>query len=322
MNIEKIKNIFNEFKKKTILVIGDLMIDEYIIGDVNRISPEAPVPIVDIKNRFLRMGGAGNVVSNIIGLGGNTFPCGVIGDDKDGAFIQNEIWKTCELDHILIDNTRPTTKKTRIFSDNQQMLRIDTESKERINDFGKLSILSFVKTFVHLYSGVIISDYQKGLLDHYLLNEIISFCRDHNKPIFVDPKGYSNKYYRCNFMTPNLNELSLMTNMFIENDDDISKAGDTLYHDLELDGLIVTRGKDGISVIRNDGHKMITLPTRAKEVFDVSGAGDTVISMFVLAYISGMSVEESAELANLATACVVSKVGTATTTLDEILEII
>jgi len=261
-------------------------------------------------------------VSNIIGLGGNAFPCGVIGDDKDGAFIQNEIWKTCELDHILIDNTRPTTKKTRIFSDNQQMLRIDTESKERISDFGKLSILSFVKTFVHRYSSVIISDYQKGLLDHYLLNEIISFCRNHNKPVFVDPKGYSNKYYRCSFMTPNLNELSLMTNIFIENDDDISKAGDILYHDLELDGLIVTRGKNGISVIRNDGYKMITLPTVAKEVFDVSGAGDTVISMFALAYISGMSVEESAELANLAAACVVSKVGTATTNLDEILEII
>lgn len=322
MNTEKVKNIFKEFEKKRILVIGDLMVDEYILGDVNRISPEAPVPILNIKEKFSRLGGAGNVISNIIELGGKVFPCGVIGDDEAGLFIQLQIDKNCDLDYILVDKTRPTTKKTRIFSGNQQMFRFDHETTKQISEAEQTLILNTIKNFEYYYSSVIISDYQKGLLGYSLVQDVISFCREHNKTVFVDPKSDYKKYYRANFMTPNLHELAQMTGMKIENDDDIYKAGDRLYHDLELDGLIVTRGKDGISIVRNDGHKMVTLPTVAKEVFDVSGAGDTVISTFVLSYMSGLSMEESAELANLAAGVVVGKMGTAATNMEEILRII
>lgn len=322
LNKEKIKKIFEEFKEKTILVLGDLMVDEYITGEVNRISPEAPVPILNIKNRFSRMGGSGNVILNIIELGGRVFPCGIIGNDEAGIFIQMQISKNCGLDYILIDNKRPTTKKTRIFSGNQQMFRFDHEITKQISESEQMLILSAVKNFEYYYKGVIISDYQKGLLNYDFIQDVISFCRDHDKIIFVDPKGDYKKYYKANFMTPNLHELSQMTRMPVNTDDDIRKAGDKLYHDLNLEGLIITRGEYGISIIRNDEHEMITLPTRAREVFDVCGAGDTVISTFALSYLSGLSMEESAELANLAAACVVSKVGTATTTLDEILEII
>ena len=323
MNKEKIINIFEKFKNQSILVIGDIMLDEYIIGKTNRISPEAPVPVVDIEKTFRVMGGSGNVISNIVSLGGNVIPCGIVGDDKDGEFIRLEIDKMCELSEIVIDNyKRLTTKKTRIFSDNQQMLRVDTESKEPIDKLYKEDIFEFIKDYINSYSAIIISDYQKGLFDYDFTQEIIKFGRSNNKLIFVDPKGDCNKYGDANFITPNLKELSMMSNMAIGTDEEIYDAGDKLYHYLNLDGLVVTRGKDGISVIRNDGHKMITLPTMAKEVFDVSGCGDTVIATFALSHLSGMSMDDSAELANLTASIVASKLGTSTATLDEILEIL
>ena len=321
MNGEKIKEIFKDFEKCTLLVIGDLMVDKYIIGKTDRISPEAPVPIVEIEETFRIMGGSGNVVSNIISLGGNVIPCGVIGDDEDGDFVSSEINKLCKLNKIIVDGSRSTTTKTRIFSEHQQMLRVDNESRKPVEQIYRSSIFKFIEEYKYSYSGVILSDYEKGLLDYDLIQNIISFCHDCDTPIFVDPKGDYHKYQKADFMTPNLKELSIMTKMKVNTDSEIYEAGMKLYDDLELNGLIVTRGKDGISVIRNDGHKMIKLPTMAKEVFDVSGAGDSVIATFALSYLSGLSMEESAELANLSAGVVVGKVGTATATLDEILEI-
>jgi len=317
-----IKKIFEKFKNCTILVIGDLMIDEYIIGEANRISPEAPVPIVEVENKFLRLGGSANVISNIASLGGNVIPCGIVGQDGDGLFIKSELKKLVKLIIVVTDCDRPTTKKTRIFADNQQMLRVDNESKDNVSNVDKIHIFGEIEKWKDEYCAIIISDYQKGLLDYEFTQKIINFSRNNGKLVFVDPKGSYEKYKGANFITPNLKELSTATGLDIKTDDQIYNAGMRLYSYLDIDGLIVTRGKDGISIIRNDGRKMITLPTMAKEVYDVSGCGDTVIATFALSYLSGLSMEQSAKISNLAAGVVVGKVGTATATSDEILKII
>lgn len=322
MNKEKLNNIFKEFQNHTILVIGDLMLDNYVLGKTERISPEAPVPVVEIEQEFSRLGGSGNVISNIVSLGGNVIPCGVIGEDDAGFHIMSELIKFTSLLNILYDKNRHTIQKTRIFSGNQQMLRVDRETKTSISDKYKLDIFDFINEYKNNYQAVIISDYQKGLLDCEFVQKIITFCRENNKIIFVDPKGQYEKYIGSNFITPNLKELSIATGLKINTNEEIYDAGMKLYHRLKIDGLVVTRGQDGISVIRNDGHKMITLPTRAKEVFDVSGAGDTVIATFALSYLSGLTMEESAEIANLAAGVVVGKVGTAMATPGEILRMV
>jgi D-beta-D-heptose 7-phosphate kinase/D-beta-D-heptose 1-phosphate adenosyltransferase len=312
---------FLKFNNCRILSLGDLMVDVEIYGSVNRISSEAPVIIVDEKYKNNKLGGSANVVSNIIAFGGKVIPCGVVGNDIYGNFIKQEINNLSELNNILIDDSRPTTTKTRIFSSHQQVFRIDKESKIPINENIQLLILDYIKKHIHDFSGIIISDYNKGVLEYNFIQDVINFCRENNKLIFVDPKTGYYKYKNSNFITPNLNELSIMCNKTINNDDDIYSFGMKVYKDLNLDGLIITRSEDGISIIRNSGHKMITLPTRSKDVSNVVGAGDTVISTFALSYLSGLSMEESAELANLAAGVVVGKVGTATATLDEILEI-
>lgn len=319
--INNISKIFLKFNNISILVIGDIIVDHYIIGKAERISPEAPVAIVDVDEEFLKLGGSTNVSSNISSLGGNVIPCGIIGSDNEGLFIERELKKLTNLMILLTDPNRPTTQKTRIFSDNQQMLRVDRESRNNISEKNKSYIFKQIEELENKYDAIIISDYQKGLLDYNFTKKIIKFGRKNNKPIFVDPKGKYKKYKNANFITPNLKELSISTGLKTETDEQIYNAGMKLYNQLKIDGLIVTRGQDGISVVRNDGYEMITLPTKAKEVFDVSGAGDTVIATFALSYLSGLSMEESAEIANLAAGVVVGKVGTATATLDEILKI-
>jgi len=322
LNKQKIKNIFSKFHNCNILLLGDLMVDVEIIGSVNRISQEAPVIIVNEENKIFKLGGSANIISNIVSLGGNVCPCGIVGNDNNGNFIRFEINKLCKLNNLLVDNSRPTVTKTRIFSKHQQIFRIDKESKKSIKKCFKDSICKFINNHIHDFSGIIISDYNKGLLDGNLTREIIDICYNNNKTIFTDPKCGYYRYTNSNFITPNLNELSWMSGIEINNDDDIYRAGDKLYHDLKLEGLIITRGEGGISIIRNNGSKMITIPTKAREVSNVVGAGDTVIATFALAYLSGLSMEEAAEVANLAAGVVVGKVGTAMATPDEILRMI
>lgn len=331
MNKEKIKNIFEKFQNYKILVIGDLMIDEYIIGTTNRISPEAPVPVVEVEKEFDALGGAGNVIVNIVNLGGKVVPCSVVGNDCYGNSITEKLRSICEdqqefpflSDGIFIDYDRRTTIKSRIFSDHQQLIRFDKESTKEISLKLEKTIFKFINDTMDDYSAVIISDYLKGLLTPSLTQKIINRANKSNILTFVDPKGSDYlKYKNAKFLTPNLKELSKISKVNIKKEEDVYNAGMKLYHKLNLEGLIVTRGKDGISIIRNDGHKMITLPTHAQEVYDVSGAGDTVMAMFVLSYLSGLSLEESAELANIAAGIVVGKIGTSSATIDEVLNLI
>ncbi len=331
LNKYQIKNIFDKFNNYSILCIGDVGIDKYIIGETNRISPEAPVPIVEVEEEFEKLGCAANVISNIISLGGRVIPCTIVGNDDMGNSIIDRLRNICSSqikfpfipDGIFVDYERHTTLKTRIFSDHQQLLRFDYESTKEIDSKIEKSIFEFISNTIQNYSAIIISDYLKGLLTRGLTQKIITCANQNKKPVFVDPKGSNYlKYKNANFLTPNLKELSKISKMKVETESEIYEAGMKLYHKLNLTGLIVTRGKDGISVIRNDGHKMITLPTKAKEVYDVSGAGDTVMAMFVLSYLSGLLLEESAELANLAAGIVVGKIGTSSTTIEEILNLL
>jgi D-beta-D-heptose 7-phosphate kinase/D-beta-D-heptose 1-phosphate adenosyltransferase len=326
---DQIKNIFEKFDNYNILCVGDIGIDKYIIGETNRISPEAPVPIVEVEKESEKLGCAGNVISNIVSLGGNATPCTIVGNDTDGNSIVDRLRNICLnqkkfpflSDGVLIDYERPTTVKTRIFSDHQQLLRFDRESTKEIDSKLEKLIVEFIKDTILDYSAIIISDYLKGLLTHSLTQKIINYANKNKKLVYIDPKGSNYlKYKNANFLTPNLKELSKISKMDVDTEDKIYKAGIKLYHKLNLDGLIVTRGKDGISIIRNDGHKMFTLPTKAKEVYDVSGAGDTVMAMFTLSHLSGLSLEESGELANIAAGIVVGKIGTSSTNIDEILD--
>lgn len=316
----KLEQILPRFSQQKILVVGDLMLDEYLWGEVERISPEAPVQVVDIQGEFLTLGGAGNVVANLISLGGQVQVCSVIGHDANSRALLDEcVRKGISTEGIFEDPTRPTTKKSRVLAGNQQVLRIDREVRSPIDPVWEEKIENYVEQHLSESAAIILSDYQKGVLTEDLLQKIIGLGRSQGKPVFVDPKGKSyQKYRRASYITPNQKEASQATGIAIHTEEDVRRAGEKLVQDLELDAVILTRGKEGISIFRQ-GHQPLTLPTRAREVFDVSGAGDTTLASLTLGYLAGLPLEEAAELANLAAGVVVGKVGTATVTDAEIL---
>ncbi|MEW6378241.1 MAG: D-glycero-beta-D-manno-heptose-7-phosphate kinase [bacterium] len=316
----KLDEILPRISQQNILVVGDVMLDEYLWGEVERISPEAPVQVVDVQREFTTLGGAGNVVANIISLGGQVRMCSVIGQDAGGEALLSEFArKGVSTDGIFQDPARPTTRKSRVLAGNQQVLRIDREVRRPIDPVWEEKIVDYLRQHLPESAAIILSDYQKGVLTEGLLPKIISLGRDQGKPVFVDPKGMSyRKYRKAHYITPNQKEAGQATGMVIRTEEDVRTAGEKLLRELELDGVIITRGKDGISLFRL-GHEPVTLPTRAREVFDVSGAGDTALAALTLGYLAGLPLDEAAELANLAAGVVVGKVGTATVTAAEIL---
>ena len=320
LTLSKFEQIFPHFSEQKILVVGDLILDEYLWGEVERISPEAPVQVVDVRREFMTLGGAGNVVANLISLGGQVKMCSVIGHDANGQALLDELGrKGVSTDGIFKDPTRPTTRKSRVLAANQQVLRIDREIRLPIDTILEEKIEQYLKQHVAESAAIILSDYHKGVLTENLLRKAIGLGRELGKPVFVDPKGTSyQKYRNANYITPNQKEASQATGITIQTEEDVYKAGEKLLQELDLDGVILTRGKDGISLFRR-GVAPVTLPTRAKEVFDVSGAGDTTLASLTLGFMSGLPLDEAAELANLAAGVVVGKVGTATVTCEEIL---
>ncbi len=320
INRQKLKNIFPLFMKQKIIVVGDLILDEYLWGTVERVSPEAPVQVVDIQREFSTLGGAGNVVANLLSLGARVQICSVIGQDLNGQALLNELQHLgLSTDGIFRNPKRQTTKKSRVIAANQQVLRIDREIRRPIEKQSEKKIVNYIHEHCHESSAIILSDYQKGILTNTLLSQIFSLAKKKGKPVFVDPKGACfQKYKKANYLTPNKKEASLATGIDLTSEDEIQRAGQKLLEELELDGLILTRGKEGISLFRPH-QSPVTLPTIAREVFDVSGAGDTVLASLTLGFLAGLSLVEAAELANIAAGVVVGKVGTATVTPDEIL---
>ena len=318
MNKERLLEIISNFRKVNVAVIGDLMIDDYIIGSVERISPEAPVPVVSVKEERFVLGGAGNVINNLATLGVKTYCYGVIGDDIDGDRLKKSLKLLgVNTDGLIRSEDRPTIVKRRILGGNQQLLRIDWEDPTNINGILEETILSNLKANIENIDAIILSDYDKGVLTERVAKEAIKLARKYGKIVTVDPKP-SNimNYVKASSMTPNKKEALECAKL--PKGTDIDTVGTTIREKLQLDNLLLTRSEEGVSLYDSEG--VANIPTFAKEVYDVTGAGDTVISVYTLAKAAGASWTEAARIANTAAGVVVGKIGTSTVTKEEIID--
>ena len=305
--------------KPNILVIGDLMLDHYLWGSCERISPEAPVQVVDIAKETTVLGGAGNVINNLVTLGANVSVSGVIGDDENGKELSVMLKSIgVKTDGLITQNERKTSKKSRVIAVSQQVLRYDRESKDAISEESVDKILNSLEKTLFLYDAIILSDYGKGVLTPSLCQGVITQAKAMNKMVLVDPKGsdYS-KYKGAYLLTPNKKEASLATKIDIHSDEALQNALLKLKNECELSISMITLSEDGIAIF---DEKVKRFPTVAKEVYDVTGAGDTVIDSIAFSLSAKKIIEESFKFANLAAGVVVGKIGSATVTLDEIEE--
>ncbi|MDD5432859.1 MAG: D-glycero-beta-D-manno-heptose-7-phosphate kinase [Candidatus Omnitrophica bacterium] len=334
--MKNLKKIIDKFSRQKILVVGDLILDEYIWGSVDRISPEAPVPVVWANKRTYVPGGAANVAYNISSLDGKVCLCGITGKDKNNDILFQELKKRkVDTKGVFIEDKRCTTVKTRIIAGHQQVVRVDWEHKEPLSRESNLKVLKFIEKNINSYDAIIIEDYGKGVVNADFLRELIFLARSRNKIITVDPKEEHFQLYRgVTSITPNRKELENAvrnlkitdtTNKFKLNSDrlftdkDVDIAARQIIEYLELESILVTLGEHGMRLFERSG-SVTHIPTVAQEVFDVSGAGDTVISAFTLSICSGGSFVEASHIANYAAGIVVGKLGTAVTDRKELVE--
>lgn len=298
------------FSQVKALVVGDIILDHYIWGKVNRISPEAPVPVVDVTSESFMLGGAANVLNNIISLGGNVDICGVIGHDETGRRVIQELrGKGVMTDGVIVEDKRPTTKKTRIIANSQQVVRFDRERREKISKDTQMIMLNYIRERIDQFKIIIISDYAKGVITQELVKELSNITSSRSIKIVVDPKPRHFRYYRdVSVITPNSHEASLASGIEIEDDETLQRAGRRLLDMLNSDAILITRGEHGMSLFERNGN-ISHVPTTAKEVFDVTGAGDTVVGTFALAIAAGASMIEAAIIANHAAGIVVGTIG-------------
>ncbi len=319
--INKVRSIQSSKKQPSILVIGDLMIDHYIWGNATRLSPEAPVPIVNVKNESTTLGGAGNVVQNLVALGANVTVAGVVGDDVTGSqlieILESEGVKT---NTIIKDSTRPTTIKTRVLAGRHQLVRVDREVTDPISKGLEDELADKLTAIIDSADIVIFSDYNKGLFAPKLTQRLIKIANDYQKKVIIDPKGLNyEKYNGAYLIKPNRKELAEAAKTeSIKSIDDLPEAAKTIFSQTKTAYLIVTLSEEGMAILTEQSSKL--LPVKATEVFDVTGAGDTVIATIAYFIALGFSVEEACELANHAAAIVIRHVGSATTTIDEIIK--
>lgn len=319
MNNELKNFVADGIKNCRVLVIGDVMLDRYCFGEVTRISPEAPVPINRVTKVKETLGGAANVSHNLALLGCQTSIIAQIGNDSNGEVFIGKL-NSCGIDGTKILRTdKPTTAKVRIISGHQQMLRLDFEDTTALDGIDEENFLSNVFKGIEDVDAVIVSDYGKGVCTENICREIISHCRSLKKIVTVDPKGDDwTKYRGANFITPNLKEFNAVLPKKISNiDDEIEKSARQVIDEFNLGGLVVTRSAEGLTLL--DGEKIFHVRAHAQEVFDVSGAGDTVIAVFTLALAGGIDSASAAYLANVAAGVVVAKVGTYAVSRDELL---
>lgn len=303
-----------------ILVIGDLMIDHYLWGETNRISPEAPVQVVDIQKETSVLGGAGNVVNNLKTLNANVTVISVIGDDNSSIELKNMLEKVKATHHLVVDKTRQTTKKSRLIASHQQVIRYDKETKQQIDIDIEDKILKLFKKNINLFDIVLLSDYGKGILTPTLISTIIDISNGLNIKVIVDPKGDDYSKYKGAFtLTPNKIEAQNATNIIIKDDSSLKDALLKLKNEASLKIPMITLSEDGIAILDNNNN-IIKKPTVAREVYDVTGAGDTVLASLGYCLALNYSIEDSLEFANLAAGVVVGKIGSATTSLEEIEE--
>ncbi len=317
----KFKHFFDSHKRPKVLVVGDLILDEYIWGSVHRISPEAPVPVLESKSENLALGGAANVANNLVALGCEVYLVGGVGDDEKGEKLVELIKsRSIHTDGIYRFEHRPTTSKVRVIAHNQQILRIDKEDNRPISEATEKKFIKFINDTLPEMDGVICSDYHKGILTEEITGALSKRAAKLKKPVVVDPKGTDfSKYKGATVITPNRHELERVAPIKINSDEDMERAAEYLMTLTKSQAVLVTLGKDGM-VLYPKNEKPFKISTVAREVFDVTGAGDTVISVFGMSLFSGFSLEEAAWLSNMAAGIVVGKVGTAVITLEEINE--
>ena len=295
------------------------MIDEYLWGTVERISPEAPVQVVSVDREEITLGGSGNVINNLMALGARVSAAGVIGSGPNGKCLQDELSRLgVSSEGIISEKNRPTTKKTRIIAAQQQVLRIDRESKDNLLKKTHNAIVKSAVKMIPDVDAILISDYGKGLVSAELVSDLTARARKHKKLAIVDPKGLDfSKYSGAHVITPNKKEASLATGIEITDDKSLLEAGRRLVKKTGVDKLLITCGKDGMMVFET-GRKPQKISTKARQVFDVSGAGDTVLAVLGLACAAGLPFDQAVTLANVAAGIVVGKVGTATVSQKEL----
>ncbi len=314
----RIEQLLNRFAANTIVIVGDVMLDEFIWGKVQRISPEAPVPVVEVLDETYHMGGSANVAANIRGLEGTPIPIGVLGRDSAADRVLDLLKQSGIEVSGLVRDDRPTTLKTRIIAQNQQVVRTDRESRKALSPQVNADLASAFLRHLPQAKAVIVSDYDKGVVNRELLSAILPKARNAGVPVFLDPKVPHADYYRpITLITPNQREAELLTGTAIEDERGLEDAGRRLLGKFECEYALITRGEEGMSLFSGSGSRH--LPTFAREVFDVTGAGDTVIATLALAWAGGGTMEESAILANHAAGIVVGKVGIATVSQSELL---
>lgn len=306
-------------KKPNILVIGDLMIDHYLWGSCDRISPEAPVQVVNVKKESSVLGGAGNVINNLFALGAKVDVISVMGDDA----VANELKSLLEKievssSNLIVEENRKTSKKSRLIASQQQVLRYDMESIDDISEQSSNKILENLKVNIEKYDSIILSDYGKGVLTTNLTKEIIKIANENKVKVLVDPKGKDYSKYKGSYtLTPNKKEAMEATNIDIKDEKSLVKALEDLKQKCDLEVSLITLSENGIAILKDE---LIVKPTVAREVYDVTGAGDTVIASIAFALGNDLNIEEAISFANLAAGVVVGKIGSATASLDEIYE--
>ncbi len=311
--------IISHFSSSKVLVVGDIMVDQFIWGKVSRISPEAPVPVVEVTSETLLFGGCANVLNNIFSIGGKVAVTGIIGSDDMGRWVIRQLRKMgIDTKGIIIEQNRPTIVKTRVVAHHQQVVRFDRENKNPVDSDNIQIILEYIETMRDELGAIIVSDYNKGIITKKLIDGVRDVIAGRNIILCVDPKQDDFSFYRgCDIITPNHHEAGRALGVDLLNEEDILRGGRDLLEKYDFEGVLITRGEEGMTLFERN-KDITSIPTVAKEIFDVTGAGDTVIGVLALCVAARASFREAAAMANHAAGIVVGKVGTAAVSQDEL----
>ena len=325
---QRLRDVVPRFANARVLVIGDIIVDHFLWGTATRISPEAPVPVVNVQREELLLGGSANVLRNIVSLGGNGALCGIIGDDAMGRKAAELVERLGVSTQGLVVGQRPTTVKTRVVAQGQQVVRFDREETGLPSKSSLDTLLHYFEKYVHTFDAVVVSDYAKGVVSDQLmirLHQLLHAARIRAKrklPLVVDPKPANiHCFVGATVITPNHHEAMLMAGIRIEDEQTLVAAARHIRDDIGCEAVLITRGEAGMALLQADD-ELVTIPTMAKEVYDVTGAGDTVAAMLALGLAAGCTMNEAAVLANHAAGIVVGKIGTACVSTAELCEAI
>ena len=318
--LQRLAEILDGIVRARVVVVGDIMLDRYVWGLVSRISPEAPVPVVDVREETTRLGGAANVANNIVSLGAACELVGIVGEDADGRELEAQAnGVRIGLGGLVRDAGRPTTVKTRVIAHNQQVVRADRESKDEVDGDTERKIFDSVMARLDGSHALIISDYGKGVITKALLDDLIPRARAQGVIVSVDPKeSHFMDYRNVSLITPNQFEAGAAVGMRVHDEESLRAVGWKIARELAPDALLITRGAEGMSLFRRDG-TYSHFPTVARQVYDVTGAGDTVICAFTLALCAGAAMEEAAHIANHAAGIVIRDLGTSTVSSEALM---